>query len=86
MRVVVLVSLALGALCAPVSARATGYLVVILDDVGPDKVGAYVGDTYGASVPDYLPRTPNLDSLATVGPGSPTPGPTRCARPREPRC
>ena len=66
-RFLVLGSVLLAVIGLPLSARATSYLVILLDDVGTDKVGAYAGDTYGASTADDLPDTPNLDALAGVG-------------------
>lgn len=56
-----LVSLGWGA------AWATNVLVVVLDDIGADKVGAYRSEVYGSTTPTYLPDTPTLDGLATVG-------------------
>lgn len=49
------------------AAQATNVLVVVLDDVGADKVGAYRSEVYGSSTPTFLPDTPTLDGLATVG-------------------
>jgi arylsulfatase A-like enzyme len=49
--------------------RAPNVLLVIADDLGVDKVGAYAADvdeTY-ASTAQYLPETPTLDLLAESG-------------------
>lgn len=48
-------------------AVASNVLVVVLDDVGADKVGAYRTTMYGAYTPTYAPETPNLDGLADIG-------------------
>lgn len=54
-------------------------LVIVMDDVGVDKVGVYAGDyapggrydayadSLGSYEPAYLPATPTLDELAAVG-------------------
>lgn len=66
------------------SALARNYLVVITDDLGVDKVSAYVGDypTYQGA---YVPETSAIDSLADAGVrfsqawGEPLCSPTRAA-------
>lgn len=55
-----------GALLCGARAQATNLLVIVLDDVGWDKVGAYQDLVY-TSPPTYLPATPTLDTLAGVG-------------------
>ncbi len=43
-------------------------LLVLMDDVGADKVGVYAGDfTPHGYAPDHLPATPILDGLAATG-------------------
>jgi hypothetical protein len=54
------------ALIAP-PAWARNVLVVILDDVGADKVGSYQSTMYGSTTPTYLPETPTLDHLGDIG-------------------
>lgn len=54
-----------GLLAAP-AALATNFLVVVLDDVGVDKVSAYAGDASGYA-PTALPDTATIDSLAASG-------------------
>ena len=70
--------LSLAAFVAPAAATATNYLVVLLDDVGVDRIGAY------AESPDPG-RTPTVDGLARRGVlfrhawANPTCSPTRAA-------
>jgi arylsulfatase B len=75
------------ALELPSSERPPNVLVLIADDVGVDKVGAYADDAspdYRAQA-RYLPRTPTIDALAAGGVrftdawANPTCSPTRAA-------
>ncbi|HSS00187.1 MAG TPA: sulfatase-like hydrolase/transferase, partial [Kofleriaceae bacterium] len=56
---------ALVLLIAP-AAWAKNYLVIILDDVGFDKVSSYAADL-PAYKPSFLPNTQTIDSLAAAG-------------------
>jgi arylsulfatase A-like enzyme len=47
---------------------ATNYLVVIADDLGVDKVGAWQADFPGyAEAAQWMPATPTVDALASSG-------------------
>lgn len=48
------------------NAEAKNILVIIVDDLSVDKVGAYAADFAGYA-PDYLPDTPTIDGLAAAG-------------------
>lgn len=68
-------ALLLAVLLLPGVASGTNYLVIVADDLGTDKVGAWRHDydaltTDGAfdeTEADWLPATPNLDRLAAGG-------------------
>ena len=52
---------------APRPATATNILLIVLDDLGSDKVSAYADERYPGHAPTYLPDTPVMDTLARVG-------------------
>lgn len=58
---------ALGGALLAGPAAATNVLLVVFDDLGADKVGAYRDTMYGSTELVYLPDTPTLDGLAEVG-------------------
>lgn len=60
-----LVALSVLGLIAP--ARAAGYLIIVLDDLGVSHVSAYLGEMYPGYTPVYVPDTPTIDGLAGVG-------------------
>lgn len=49
------------------AARATDVLLVLLDDVGRDKLSTYADVYDGGTPPAYLAETPVLDELVSVG-------------------
>lgn len=51
----------------PGPAHATDFLVIVLDDLGADKVSAWRDDVYPGANPVYVPETPTLDALARTG-------------------
>lgn len=56
------------ALVAPLAGASPNLLVIIADDLGVDKVGAYADDPQMyRSAPAALPSTPTLDALAASG-------------------
>ncbi len=69
------------------TASSTNILIIVADDVGVDKVGAYASDASNAyrGNSQYLPDTPTLDALAANGVrftdawANPTCSPTRAA-------
>lgn len=71
MRILTTLLAGVGALCASFAARADTFtkpniVVVVLDDVGAEKVSAYAGD-YPTYAPLYEPDTQAIDRLATRG-------------------
>ncbi len=64
-----LAALVLPAPAQATDARSQNILLVIADDLGVDKVGAYAADTDPtyASTAQYLPETPTIDLLAESG-------------------
>ena len=59
--------LLLAGIVAATPAEATNYLVILLDDLGADKVSGYADIMYPGYSPVYLPETPAMDTLAEVG-------------------
>src|SRR5262249_29154201 len=60
-------SLTLAALAIATSpAYAKNFLVIVLDDVGVDKVSSYAAD-YPSYAPAFLPNTQAIDSLTAAG-------------------
>ncbi len=52
----------------PVHTDPPNLLLVLMDDVGTDKIGSYAGDYAAAGyAPTHLPATPVIDSLAESG-------------------
>jgi len=49
------------------AAHASNVLLIVMDDVGIDKLGVYQSAVYGSYTPTYMPSTPGLDALANAG-------------------
>lgn len=60
-------ALALGLLALPGAATATNLLVIVLDDVGADKVATFADYSTSTTGGAFLPHTPTLEAVADAG-------------------